>query len=66
MDIKETIDKISKDKELQEKLKKDPVKTVEGLMGVDLPDGMVDKVVAGVMTKMSTDKLGGILGKLGK
>lgn len=62
MDIKEKInelvDKIKDDKDLQSQFKKDPIKAVEGLVGVDLPDDMIDKVVDGVKAKLSADKLG--------
>lgn len=70
MDIKEqvtsTVEKITKDKELQSQFKKDPVKTVESVLGVDIPDGVVDKVVDGVKAKLGSDKLSGLLGKFGK
>lgn len=70
MDIKEqvtgAVEKITKDKELQAQFKKDPVKTVENVLGVDIPDGVVDKVVDGVKAKLGADKLSGLLGKLGK
>ncbi len=70
MDIKEqvtgAVEKITKDKELQAQFKKDPVKTVENVLGVDIPDGVVDKVVDGVKAKLGADKLSGLLGKFGK
>lgn len=64
--ITTAVDKITKDDKMQEKFKKDPVKTVEEVLGVDLPDGTIDKVVEAVKTKVNMDKLGGIFGKLGK
>lgn len=68
MDIKakitEIVDKIKGDKGLMEKFKKDPVKTVESLIGVDLPDEAIEKVVEGVKAKISVDKLGGIADKI--
>ena len=52
MDIKEKIEelveKIKKDDSLMDDFKKDPVKVVEKLVGVDLPDDMIEKVVDGV------------------
>ena len=61
MDIKEQIEsivgKIQKDKSLQAQFKKDPIKAVEKLLGVDLPDDVIEKVVAGVKTKLSLDDL---------
>ena len=55
--IQEVVEKLTKDKDLQEQFKKDPVKTLEKVLGVDLPDDMVEKVVQGVQAKMTTDKL---------
>ena len=70
MDIKEQIEsiveKLQKDKALQAQFKKDPVKAVEKLRGVDLPDDMVEKVVAGVKAKLSLDDVSGIVGNLKK
>ena len=68
LDIKEKIEdivkKIKGDKDLGEKFQKDPTKTVEGLIGVDLPDDQVNAVVEGVKGKIKLDKLGGKLGGL--
>ena len=62
--IEELTDKIKNDKDIAENFKKDPVKTVEGLIGVDLPDDQLEKVVDGVKAKVSLDKIGGALGGL--
>ena len=39
-------------------------KAVEGLVGVDLPDDAVQKVVDGVKVKLAADKAGGVVDKL--
>ena len=70
MDIKakitELVDKIKGDPKLMDNFKADPVKTVEGLVGVDLPDDQVKAVAEGVKAKINLggigDKLGGLLG----
>jgi hypothetical protein len=62
--IDELVKKIKSDKDLAAKFQKDPIKTVEGLIGVDLPDGQVEKIVDGIKAKISLDKLGGKLGGL--
>ena len=62
--IEELTDKVKNDKTVAENFKKDPVKTVEGLIGVDLPDDQLEKVVEGIKAKVSLDKLGGALGGL--
>ena len=70
MDIKAqsttAVEKITKDKELQELFKKDPVKAVEKVLGVDLPDDVVNKVVDGVKAKLSVDKAAGVVDSLKK
>ena len=68
MDIKAKIEeltgKIKNDSELSEKFQKEPVKTVEELLGVDLPDGQIEKLVDGIKAKVSLDKVTGALGGL--
>jgi len=70
MDIKEKIievaEKIKKDEKLQEQFKKDPVKAVEKLLGIDLPDDMMEKIVDGVKAKVSLDQASDALGMLKK
>lgn len=70
MDIKEKIneivEKISKDDPLQAQFKKDPIKAMEKILGVDLPNDTMDKIVAGVKAAMTSDQLSGALGKLKK
>ena len=70
MDIKEQIEKIvekvQKDDALQAQFKKDPIKAVEKVLGVDLPDDVIEKVVSGVKAKLSLDDVSGIVGNLKK
>lgn len=70
MDIKEKVnelvERISKDDDLQAKFKKDPVKAVEGLLGVDLPEDIIEKIVDGVKAKISIDKVDDVLGAIKK
>ena len=53
--ITELVEKISKDDELQKLFKKDPVKAIEKITGVDLPDDLVEKVIDGVKAKLTLD-----------
>ncbi len=68
MDIKEKIEelaaKLKKDPQLLSKFQKDPVATLEGLLGVDLPDETIRKVADGVKAKLGAEKLGDVLGGL--
>ncbi len=71
MDIKakidEIVDKVKNDKDFANKFKESPVKAVEGVIGVDLPDDKIEAVVDGVKAKVSVDdikdKIGGLFGK---
>lgn len=70
MDIKAKIDeivnKIKSDKGIAENFKSNPVKTVEDLIGIDIPDDQVGKLVDGVKAKLSLDNADGLLGKIKK
>ena len=62
--IEELVEKIKSDKNLLAKFQKDPITTVEGLLGIDLPNDQVQKIVDGIKAKIDLDKLGGMLGGL--
>ena len=53
--ITKVVDKITKDEKLMDQFKKNPVKAVESVLGVDLPDDVINKVVDGVKAKISID-----------
>lgn len=67
--IEEIVEKIKSDKGLLAKFKSEPIKTIESLIGIDLPDEQIEKIVDGVKAKISVDdladKLGGLGDKLG-
>lgn len=69
MDIKEKIEelvkKITSDKNLLKKFEKDPVKVIEELVGMDMPDDMIEKLIDGIKAKINLDKVGDALGALG-
>lgn len=70
MDIKEKIDEIvdrvTSDKDLIEKFKKEPVKAIESVAGVDLPDDVVEKIIDIIKTKITADKVSDAFGALKK
>lgn len=70
MDIKakidEIVEKIKNDKTLMSKFQKEPIPTVEGLIGIDLPDDLIRNVVDGVKTKISLDSVSDLLGGVKK
>ncbi len=75
--IENIVEKLQEDKDLLAQFKKQPIKVVESLLGVDLPDEAFDEIIAGVKAKISIDDakdkiedakdmLGGILNKFKK
>ena len=64
--IEEIVEKIKNSKDLAEQFKKDPVKAVEKILGVDLPDELIEKVVDGVKAKMAVDDAKDLFGALKK
>ena len=70
MDIKakidEVVNKVKNDKGFADKFQKEPVKAVEEVLGVDLPDDQVKGIIDGVKAKVNlggiADKIGGLFG----
>lgn len=69
MDIKknveELVDKIKGNPKLLAEFKKNPVKVVEEIVGMDLPDKEINDLAKLVMAKIDMDKVGDMLGGLG-
>lgn len=59
--VEKVVDKAKSDPKFMEELKKDPEKAIESVIGMDIPDGMVDKVLAGVKGADALDKVSGVL-----
>ena len=68
MDIKEKIsqivDEITKNPSIKDEFEKEPVKVIEKVLGVDLPDDVVEKVIDGVKAKLTVDKVSDVAGAL--
>ena len=63
--IEELVEKIASDEALKKKFMAQPIAVVEKLIGVDLPDDKIEKLVAGIKAKLAVDDLGDALGALG-
>lgn len=63
--IEKAINKLKEDDDLLENFKKDPVKVVEKLLNVDLPDDKIEAIVDGIKAKLQIDDIADVLGKLG-
>ncbi len=64
--IDDIVKKIKSDKNISDKFQKDPVSTVEELIGIDLPNDQIEGVVDAIKAKVNLDKIGDSLGGLGK
>ena len=62
--IEEIVEKIKKDKNIAAKFQKDPVSTVEQLIGIDLPNDQIEALVDAIKAKIDMDKIGNALGGL--
>ena len=70
MDIKATIEKavkeLTSDQSLLAKFERNPVSVIEQLIGVDLPDDVVNQLIEGIKAKITMEKVGNALEGLGK
>lgn len=62
--IKKAVDSISRDKKLQEQFQKEPVKALESVLGVDLPDDVINQVIQGVKAKLTAESVSGAVDSL--
>lgn len=65
--IDEVVNKVKSDKDFAAKFQKEPIKAIEEVLGVDLPDDQIKSVIDGVKAKVNfdgiADKIGGLFGK---
>ena len=68
--IENLLEEIQKDGKLCAQFEKEPVKVIENIIGKDLPDDVVEKIIDGVKAKIGMEKVGDALdmldGALGK
>ncbi len=64
--IEEIVEKIQSDKSFASNFSQDPVKAVESLIGIDLPEDQLNSLIDGIKAKVSLDKADGLLGKIKK
>ena len=62
MDIKKKIEELVKqllsDEKTLASFKKDPITTIEKLIGVDLPNDQIETIAKGVQAKLGLEKIG--------
>ena len=64
--IKKLAEKVQSDDEIKELFKKEPIKAVEKILGVDLPDDVVKKIIDGVKASITIEDAKDLLGSLKK
>ena len=68
MDIKamatELVEKIKNDPALLKQFRENPVKVLETLLGIDLPDDQINQLAELIKAKIDLDKVGSLLGGL--
>ena len=61
----ELVKKIQNDPALLKKFKENPIKVVEDLIGMDLPDNQIKQIADLIKAKIDLDQVGDLLGGLG-
>lgn len=64
--VENVVERISSDEELKAKFMKEPVKVIEKVTKVDLPDEQIEKVIGLVKAKIQVDGIAGIAEKVKK
>jgi len=64
--VDEIVDTIKANKDLIEKFDKEPVAVLESIIGIDLPNDQVEKVIDAVKAKLTIDDIQDVIGGLGK
>lgn len=62
--VEEIVNKIKNDGDFANKFQSNPVKAIEDVVGMDLPDDQINQVVNVVKTKINLDSNDGIVGKI--
>ncbi|MBQ3141529.1 MAG: hypothetical protein IJC25_06175 [Clostridia bacterium] len=62
--IEELVARIKSDDALRKQFQSEPVKALESLLGVDLPDDQIKQLVDGIKAKLAVDDIGSVLGGL--
>ena len=57
--ISDVLAKLQSDDNLLANFKASPTKTLEKIVGIDLPDEQIDAIVKGVMAKINIDEVAG-------
>ena len=59
--LEDLVEKIKEDKSIAAKFKKDPIDTVQDLLGIKLPEEQLEKLVDAIKSKIKLDDLDDVL-----
>jgi len=62
--IEEIVNKIKGDKDFANKFKEEPIKALEDVIGIDLPDEKINDIIEAVKAKITLDDLGNVVDKI--
>ena len=55
--INKIVEEVTKNPNMKEQFEKEPVKAIEKIIGIDLPDDAVMKIIDGVKAKLAVDNV---------
>ena len=64
--IEKVVERVTKEDDLKELFEKEPIKAIEKVLGIDLPDEKLEAIVDAVKAKISIDKLSSVAGMFKK
>lgn len=64
--VEKVVKAIEKNKDLLDKFDDEPVKVLESVLGMDLPDDQIENIVDAVKAKIKIDDIGDAIEGLGK
>ena len=64
--VEKAVKKILKDEKLQKQFLTEPVKALEKVLDIDLPDELIEPVIDGIKAKIVADKVSDTLGDASK
>ena len=63
--VEKAVDRLKEDDNLLENFKENPVKVIENILNVDLPDDVLEKIADTVKAKINIDDAKNMFGKIG-
>ena len=60
--VNEVVDKLKSDDKLRAQFMKEPGKSLEQILGVDLPDDVIEKIVNAVKANLTAEDIGDLVG----